>query len=101
MNIHPERGTLSLAAHDWQLRHHTIHITRFLEGWDGDNHFLNRRRWLGEVIRMQFLLGVLLFVIVIGSLDSRLPWPVVRRDMPILPGNMAHLPRLGFGLWRF
>jgi hypothetical protein len=26
---------------------------------------------------------------------------VHRADMPILPGNMAHLPRLGFGLWRF
>jgi hypothetical protein len=25
---------------------------------------------------------------------------VHRADMPILPGNMAHLPRLGFGLWR-
>jgi hypothetical protein len=26
---------------------------------------------------------------------------VHRADMPILPGNLAHLPRLGFGLWRF
>jgi hypothetical protein len=26
---------------------------------------------------------------------------VHRADMPILPGNIAHLPRLGFGLWRF
>jgi membrane-bound metal-dependent hydrolase YbcI (DUF457 family) len=26
---------------------------------------------------------------------------VHRADMPILPGNLGHLPRLGFGLWRF
>jgi hypothetical protein len=26
---------------------------------------------------------------------------VHRADMPILPSNMAHLSRLGFGLWRF
>jgi hypothetical protein len=26
---------------------------------------------------------------------------VHRADMPILPGNRAHLPRVGFGLWRF
>lgn len=26
---------------------------------------------------------------------------VHRADMPILPGNIAHLPRLGFGFWRF
>ena len=26
---------------------------------------------------------------------------VHRADMPILPGNIAHLPLLGFGLWRF
>lgn len=25
---------------------------------------------------------------------------VHRADMPILPGNLGHLPRLGFGLWR-
>jgi hypothetical protein len=25
---------------------------------------------------------------------------VHRSDMPILPGNAGHLPRLGFGLWR-
>jgi hypothetical protein len=25
---------------------------------------------------------------------------VHRADMPILPGNAGHLPRLGFGLWR-
>lgn len=25
---------------------------------------------------------------------------VHRHDMPILPGNAAHLPRLGFGLWQ-
>jgi hypothetical protein len=24
-----------------------------------------------------------------------------RRDMPLLPGNLGHLPRLGFGLWQF
>lgn len=26
--------------------------------------------------------------------------PVHRADMPILPGNLGHLPELGFGLWR-
>jgi hypothetical protein len=26
---------------------------------------------------------------------------VHRADMPILPGNLGHLPRLGFGLWRY
>jgi hypothetical protein len=26
---------------------------------------------------------------------------VHRRDMPFLPGNLGHLPRLGFGLWQF
>jgi hypothetical protein len=26
--------------------------------------------------------------------------PMHRGDMPILPGNLADLPRLGFGLWR-
>lgn len=26
---------------------------------------------------------------------------VHRHDMPILPGNLGHLPRLGFGLWQF
>jgi membrane-bound metal-dependent hydrolase YbcI (DUF457 family) len=26
---------------------------------------------------------------------------VHRGDMPFLPGNAGHLPRLGFGLWRF
>jgi hypothetical protein len=26
---------------------------------------------------------------------------VHRSDMPILPGNMGDLPRLGFGLWRY
>ena len=26
--------------------------------------------------------------------------PMHRADMPILPGNAGHLPRLGFGLWR-
>jgi hypothetical protein len=26
---------------------------------------------------------------------------VHRADMPILPGNFGHLPRLGFGLWRY
>jgi hypothetical protein len=26
--------------------------------------------------------------------------PVHRADMPILPGNLGHLPRLGLGLWR-
>jgi hypothetical protein len=26
---------------------------------------------------------------------------VHRHDMPILPGNAQHLPRLGFGLWRY
>lgn len=26
---------------------------------------------------------------------------VHRADMPIFPDNLAHLPRLGFGLWRF
>ncbi len=26
---------------------------------------------------------------------------VHRHDLPILPGNAGHLPRLGFGLWQF
>lgn len=26
--------------------------------------------------------------------------PMHRADMPILPGNLGNLPRLGFGLWR-
>lgn len=26
---------------------------------------------------------------------------VHRADLPILPGNLGHLPRLGFGLWRW
>jgi hypothetical protein len=26
---------------------------------------------------------------------------VHRHDMPLLPGNLGHLPRLGFGLWQF
>jgi hypothetical protein len=26
---------------------------------------------------------------------------VHRHDMPFLPGNLGHLPRLGFGLWQF
>ena len=26
---------------------------------------------------------------------------VHRRDMPLLPGNLGQLPRLGFGLWQF
>ncbi|MDB6008451.1 MAG: hypothetical protein JWL65_701 [Gammaproteobacteria bacterium] len=26
---------------------------------------------------------------------------VHRNDMPILPGNLGNLPKLGFGLWRF
>lgn len=26
---------------------------------------------------------------------------VHRQDMPILPGNLGHFPRLGFGLWQF
>ena len=26
--------------------------------------------------------------------------PMHRADLPILPGNAGHLPRLGFGLWR-
>ena len=26
---------------------------------------------------------------------------VHRHDMPILPGNLGHLPTLGFGLWQF
>jgi hypothetical protein len=26
---------------------------------------------------------------------------VHRDDMPLLPGNLGHLPRLGFGLWQF
>jgi membrane-bound metal-dependent hydrolase YbcI (DUF457 family) len=26
---------------------------------------------------------------------------VHHRDMPLLPGNLGHLPRLGFGLWQF
>jgi membrane-bound metal-dependent hydrolase YbcI (DUF457 family) len=26
---------------------------------------------------------------------------VHRHDMPLLPGNFLHLPRLGFGLWQF
>ena len=26
---------------------------------------------------------------------------VHRHDMPILPGNLGHFPRLGFGLWQF
>ena len=26
---------------------------------------------------------------------------VHRHDMPILPGNLGRLPRLGFGLWQF
>jgi hypothetical protein len=26
---------------------------------------------------------------------------VHRRDMPLLPGNLGDLPRLGFGLWQF
>jgi hypothetical protein len=25
---------------------------------------------------------------------------VHRHDMPVLPGNAGHLPRLGFGLWQ-
>jgi hypothetical protein len=27
--------------------------------------------------------------------------PLHRADMPIFPGNAGHLPRLGFGLWRY
>ncbi len=27
--------------------------------------------------------------------------PMHRGDLPILPGNVGHLPRLGFGLWRW
>jgi hypothetical protein len=27
--------------------------------------------------------------------------PLHRADMPLLPGNAGHLPRLGFGLWQF
>jgi hypothetical protein len=27
--------------------------------------------------------------------------PMHRGDMPILPGNLGELPRLGFGLWRY
>jgi hypothetical protein len=27
--------------------------------------------------------------------------PMHRNDMPFLPGNLGHLPRLGFGLWRW
>jgi membrane-bound metal-dependent hydrolase YbcI (DUF457 family) len=26
---------------------------------------------------------------------------VHRQDMPLLPGNVGHLPELGFGLWRY
>lgn len=26
--------------------------------------------------------------------------PVHRADMPVFPGNLGHLPKLGFGLWR-
>jgi len=29
---------------------------------------------------MQFLLGVFLFVAVIGWLDTRLPWPVAKKE---------------------
>jgi hypothetical protein len=28
---------------------------------------------------MQFILGVLLFVIVLGAVDARLPWPPAKR----------------------
>jgi Co/Zn/Cd efflux system component len=27
--------------------------------------------------------------------------PMHRADMPLLPMNFGHLPRMGFGLWRF
>ena len=27
--------------------------------------------------------------------------PLHRADMPLLPGNAGHFPRLGFGLWQF
>ncbi|MBV8806489.1 MAG: hypothetical protein JO042_15640, partial [Sinobacteraceae bacterium] len=30
---------------------------------------------------------------------SLLDLPVHRADMPFLPGNLGHLPRLGLGLW--
>jgi hypothetical protein len=29
---------------------------------------------------MQFILGVLLFVVVVGLVDARVPWPRPRRD---------------------
>lgn len=31
---------------------------------------------------MSFILGILLFVAVVGGLDARLPWPKARRDAP-------------------
>ncbi len=29
---------------------------------------------------MQFILGVFLFVVVIGALDARLPWPASKKE---------------------
>jgi hypothetical protein len=41
--------------------------------------------------------------VVIGAVSFShwlLDLPMHRRDMPILPGNLGDLPKLGFGLWR-
>lgn len=31
---------------------------------------------------MQFVLGVLFFVVIVGFIDSRLPWPRARKGVP-------------------
>src|SRR6267154_1818774 len=46
---------------------------------------------------VSFVLGLLLFVVVIGFLDLI----VHRADMPIIPGGGGPLSHLGFGLWRY
>ena len=39
-----------------------------------------RRKAIGGLIKMQFLLGVVLFVVLIGAMDARLPWPAAKKE---------------------
>ena len=40
---------------------------------------------------MSFFLGLLLFVVVAGVMDAKLPWPRARPERPVLP--RPELPR--------
>jgi hypothetical protein len=55
---------------------------------------------LGALIALRYGRKVGLVVGLVAASHWLLDLPMHHADMPMLPGNVGHLPRVGFGLWR-